>query len=176
MAPIMFISPKTILIADHLHCIGRGTDFYSSKYDNFVILGDLNTQVSNSFMEQFCASYNLKSLIKEHTYFKSVDNPSCLDMILTNPKCVQNPGVYETGIPDFHKLTFTVLKTYFQKAKPRIIKYRDYKHFIKNDFRDELIRELFSNDIQSDDLARFTNISKMILEKKGAFERKVCQI
>ena len=56
MAPIMFISPKTILIADHLHCIGRGTDFYSSKYDNFVILGDLNTEVSNSFMEQFCAS------------------------------------------------------------------------------------------------------------------------
>ena len=65
MAPIMFISPKTILIADHLYCIGRGIDFYSSKYDNFVILGDLNTEVSNSFMEQFCASCNLKSLIKE---------------------------------------------------------------------------------------------------------------
>ena len=31
---------KTNLIADHLHCIGRGTDFYSSKYDYFIVLGD----------------------------------------------------------------------------------------------------------------------------------------
>ena len=45
-------------------------------------------------------------------------------------------------------------------------RYRDYKHVDNNDFRDELIRELSSNNIQSDDLARFTNISKMILEKK----------
>ena len=43
-------SPKTNLIADHLHCIGRGNDFYSSKYDSFVVLGDLKTEVSNSFM------------------------------------------------------------------------------------------------------------------------------
>ena len=67
--------------------------------------------------------------------------------------------------PTFHKFTFTVLKTFFQKAKQRIIKHRDYKHFVKNDFRDELIWELSSNNIQADDLTRFTNISKMILEK-----------
>ena len=128
-------------------------------------------------MEQFFTSYNLKSLLKKPTCFKCVDNPSCIDLILANhPKCFQNSGVYETGISDFHKLTFTVLKTYFQKAKQRIIKYRVYKHFDNNDFRDELITELSSNNIQSDDLAQFTNISKIILEKKGAFERKVCQI
>ena len=119
-------------------------------------------------MKQFCASYNLKSLIKEPTCFKSVDNPSCIDLILTNhPKCFQNSGVYETGISDFHKLTFTVLKTYFQKAKRRIIKYRDYKHFDSNGFRDDLIKELSSNNIQPDDLAQFTNISKMMLGKKA---------
>ena len=95
-------NPKTNLIADHLHCIGRGHDFYSSKSDSFIVLGDLNIEASNSFMEQFCASYNLKSLIKEHTCFKSVDNPSCRDLILTNhPKCFQNSGVYETRISDF---------------------------------------------------------------------------
>ena len=157
-------NPKTNLIADHLHCIGRRIDFYSSNYDNFVVLGDLNTEISNSFLEQFCASYNLKSLIKEPTCFKSVDNPSCIDLILTNhPKCFQNSGVYETGISDFHKLTFTVLKAYFQKAKPRIIKHRDSKH---NEFRHELTRELFSNNIHSDDLARFTNVSKKAASKE----------
>ena len=43
-------NPKTNLITDH--CIGRGIAFYSSKYDNFV-LGDLNTEVSKSFMKNF---------------------------------------------------------------------------------------------------------------------------
>ena len=115
----------------------------------------------------------LKRLIKEPTCFKSVDNLSCIDLILANhPKCFQNSGVYETGISDFHKLTFTVLKTYFQKAKPRIIKYRDYKHFDNNDFRDEMIRELFTINIQSDYSARFTNISEMILLEKRRLRKK----
>ena len=102
-----------------------------------------------------------------------MDNLSCIDLILTNnPKCFQNSGVYQIDISEFHKLTFTVLKTYFQKAKPRIIKYRDYKHFDNNEFRFELIRELSSNNMQSDNLARFTNISKMILEKKAPLKER----
>ena len=118
-------------------------------------------------MEQFCASYNLKTLIKESTCFKSVDNPSCIDLMLRNhPKCFQNCGFYETGISNSHKLTFSVLKTYFLKTKLKIIKYRDYKHFDNNGFREDLIRELSSNNIQSDDLTQFTNISKMMLEKR----------
>ena len=173
MAPIMLIQSENKFKSWYLHFIGRGIDFYSSKYDNFVVLGDLNTEISNSFMEQFCASCNLKSLIKEPTCFKSVDNPSCIDLILTNhPKCFQNSGVCETGISDFHKLTVTVLKTYFQKAKPRIIKYRDYKYSDSNDFKDKLSRELSFNNIQSDDLARFTNISKTILEKNAPLKER----
>ena len=121
-----------------------------------------DTEVSNLFLEQFCSLYNLKSLINEPTHFKSVDNPSCTDLILTNhPKCFQNSGVY-----DFHKLTFTVLETYFQKAEPRIIKYRVYKYFDNNEFRDELIRELSSNNMQSDDLAGFTNFLKLSKKKR----------
>ena len=67
-------NPNTNLITDPLHCIGRRIDFYSSKYDNFIVLGDLNREIFNSFLEQFCAPYNLKSLIKEPTCSKSVDN------------------------------------------------------------------------------------------------------
>ena len=66
-------SPNTNSIIDHLHCIGRGIDFWE-----LIVLGDLNTEISNSFLKQFCASYNLKSLIKEPACFKGADNPSCL--------------------------------------------------------------------------------------------------
>ena len=101
-------------------------------------------------MEKFCPSYNLKSLVKKSACVDAscVDNPSCIDVILKNyPQRCQNAGAYETGISKFQILTFIVRKTYFQKAKPRIIKYRDYKHFDNNDFRDELIRELSSDNI-----------------------------
>ena len=110
-------NPNTNLIADHLQCINRRINFYSSKYDNFIVLHDLNTEISSTFLEQFCASYNLKSLIKESTCFKNADNPSCKDLILTNhPKCFQNFGVYETGISDLHnwlllRLLFSAVQT-----------------------------------------------------------------
>ena len=35
-----------------------------------------------------------------------------------------------------------------------------------------MLRELSSNNVQSDDLARFTNISKMILEKKAPLKER----
>ena len=85
---------------------------------------------------------------------------------------LSKPGVHETGISNFHKLTFTVLKTYFQKGKTRNIKYKNYKHFHNNKFRDKLIRELSSNNLQSDDLAQFTNISKMMLAKKAILKER----
>ena len=136
-------NPNTNLIADHLSCTGRVIDFYFPKYDCFIAPGDLNTDISNSFLEQFCASYNLKTLIKEIKCFKSVDNTTCIDLILTNhPKCFQNSDFYETDISNSYELTFTVLQTYFKKKKPGIIKYRDYKHFDNNEVRDKLIREL----------------------------------
>ena len=116
---------------------------------------------------------HLKSLIKEPSCFKRVYNSSCIDLILTDhPKCFQNSGVYESVISDFHKLTFIILETYFQKTKPRLIKYRDYKHFDNNEFRDELVWQLSSNNMQSDDLTRFTNTSKIILEKKTPLKER----
>ena len=64
-------------------------------------------------MEQFCVSYNLKSLIKEPTCFKSVGNPSCIDLILTNhPKCFQNSGIKEGSL--------NLLFSYFKNRKQRV--------------------------------------------------------
>ena len=40
--------------------------FCSSKYDNVIVLGDLNIEISNTFLEQFCASYNFKALKNLH--------------------------------------------------------------------------------------------------------------
>ena len=46
-------NPNTNSIGDCLHCFGRRMDFYSSKYDNFIVLGDLSTEDFNSFLNNF---------------------------------------------------------------------------------------------------------------------------
>ena len=43
---------------------------------------------------------------------------------------------------DFHKIVLVALKKKFEKAKPKVIKYRDYGHFDGNFFRCALRFEL----------------------------------
>ena len=73
------------------------------------------------------------------TCFKNPDNPSCIDLILTNcSRSFQNSSVIETGLSDFHKLVVTVMKTTFKKSNPKMITYRSYKSFSNDRFREAL--------------------------------------
>ena len=104
----------------------------------------------------FCATYNLKDLIREPLCFKSLENPTCANLILKNRlKCFQNSNVFETGLSDFHKLTFTVLKAYFQRQKPKVIKYRNHKRIDNSLFRNDLLNELLSKNVQTKHLDSF---------------------
>ena len=50
-------------------------------------------------LKEFCDNYNLKNLITEPTCFKNAQNPTLIDLILTNkPKCFQSSMCIETGI------------------------------------------------------------------------------
>ena len=64
-----------------------------------------------------------KGLIKEPTYFKNLDRPTGIDLILKNhPKCFQHSVTYETKLSDFHKLTYTALKMYDPKHQLKFVK------------------------------------------------------
>ena len=53
-----------------------------------------------------CNTYNLRSLITKPTCYKNPENPTCIDLILTNhPYSFQNSCVFEIGQSDFHKMT-----------------------------------------------------------------------
>ena len=105
-------------------------DHDSSKYENFIVLGDFNAEMTNTYMEEFCSVYNFKNLIKDPTCLKNPEKPTIIDHILTNnPRFFQHSGVCETGLSDFHKLTLTALKVYHSKQNLKIIQYRDYKNF-----------------------------------------------
>ena len=138
------------LLNNHIQNRSRGLHFYLWKYDNFMVLEDFNAETSNTTISEICATYNLKNLIKEPTCSKSLENPTCVDIILTNrPQCFQKSNVFETGLSDFHKLTFTVMKAYFQKQQPKIIKYRSYKKIDNNLFRNDPLNKLLSKNVQA---------------------------
>ena len=132
-------NPNKSSISSHLSTLSKSLDNYTTLFDNIILLGDFNSEISENSMKEFCDMYNLKSLVKEPTCFKNIDKPSCIDLILTNkPKSFQDTKVIETGLSDFHKLTISVLKISFKKEKPNIISYRCYKNYSPFAFRTEL--------------------------------------
>ena len=119
-------------------------DKYIYNYDNIIILGDLNVDIPDESMIDFCNMYNPKNLIKQPTCYKNHNNPSSIDVILANrAKSFQNSI---TGLSDHHKMTLAVLKTYVKKREPTVINYRNYKNFNDNLFRDVLIDNLQNMD------------------------------
>ena len=72
------------MIQNHLNNIGKQLNDLRLKYDNFILIGDFNSEMHVDAMEVFCTTYNFKNLVKEPTCFKNADNPSCIDLILTN--------------------------------------------------------------------------------------------
>ena len=118
-------------------------DHYLSKYDNYILIGDFNSEINEEVMMEFCDTYNLSNLIKEPTCFKNPHNPSSIDLMLTNRvRQFQNSHTVETGLSDHHKMTISVLKTFFQKQSPTLVKYRDYNNFNVNLFRNQLLEQL----------------------------------
>ena len=52
----------------------------------------------------------------------------CIDLFLTNSyRSFHNTNVISTGLPDFHKMVVTVMKTTLPKAKPKQIFYREFQ-------------------------------------------------
>ena len=113
-------------------------DHYKT-YSNLLIVGDINIETSDKKLEAFMDSYNLYSLIKEPTCFKSVTNPSCIDLFLTNRKhSLKIVKTFCTGYSDFHKLIYTMMKISYVKLPPKKIEYRCYSNFSEENFLKDL--------------------------------------
>ena len=73
-----------------------------------LLIGDFNTEISESRIESLFYEHKLYNLVKEKTRSKSVHNPNCVDFPLTNnAMALQNTT------------TFFTLKTSITKSKPQ---------------------------------------------------------
>ena len=129
---------NTSLISSHLDYLNI-LDKYSKLYENLVFMGDFNVTMDDKFMINFCELNDLSSLIDKPTCYKNFDKPKCIDLILTNkPSYFQHSNVFETGLSNFHLLTVTEFKMGFQKLKPQVITYRNYKNFNNDRFQADI--------------------------------------
>ena len=132
-----------------LRHLERAMDKYLNFYTNFLLIGDFNMQEDETLLYDFLYQYEASNLVKDETCFKNPDNPSCIDLLITNKKgSFQNTSVFWTGLSDFHKMAVTVLKMTYVKAKPKELHYRDYKKFDENAFKDDLNQSLTQNKIE----------------------------
>ena len=151
-----------------------GIDKYLAKYENILIVGDFNSEVNETHMNDFCEMYNLQNLIDEPTCYISTNNPSFIDLMLTNRKnSFHNNMTIGSGLSDCHKMTISLLKTFFEKRDPTTILYRCFKHFIEQNYKNYLCYSLqnFTKAVISYD--DFRNIFMKIVDKHAPVKQKV---
>ena len=163
-----FYNPNKHNISNHIEALSNSFDLLFSNYENILLMGDFDAGLANTVLIDFRNLYNLTSLINKATCSKNSNNPSCIDLLLTNfPKNFQNSNVIETGLSDFHKMVVTVTKTNFRKLKPKIINYRNYGYF-SND------RELSKVVVENSDngFNKFLGVCKEALDMYAPLKKK----
>ena len=156
---------------DFFEQIGLALDVYSI-FDKFLLAGDFNIQEDEGSIQDFMDEFSARNLVKEKTWFKSLDNPSCIDLFITNSsQSFQKTTTISKGLSDFHKMIITVLKTTFPKAKPKVVLYRDYSKFVENHFRIDLKEKL--REIREINYSSFENIFLSVLNKHTPYKKKV---
>ena len=150
--------------------LGNALDKYSQDYERFLLIGDFNAEDTEPCLSEFLYEHNAENIVKDKTCFKSLNNPSCIDLFLTNfPSSFQNTCTVTTGLSDFHKMVITVTKMTFHKNPPKEIYYRDYKKFDQDLFREELAEKLYGCDSCYD---IFEEIFINVLNKHAPLKKK----
>ena len=81
---------------------------------------------------------------------------------------------YQDGLSDFHRMVVTVMKTSFERLKPRVINYRDYKSFENKIFREELQNATFEEN--TDGFKEFIEICPKILNRLLNHGATICHL
>ena len=83
---------------DFLNRISSIIAYYLQTYENILAIVDFNLSFDDSHLEAFMQGYDLSSLIKNPTYFRS-NTPNCIDLRLSNRESLfKLSNTLETGV------------------------------------------------------------------------------
>ena len=155
-----------------LHGISSAIEYYNS-YDQFLIAGDLNLQEGRDpLLDDFLDEFQAKNLVKQPTCDKNSNNLSSVDLFITNtPSSFMKTTAVWAELSDFHKMIITVMRTTFPKAKPTIVKYRDFSKYDSEAFGIDLDTRMKNHSVV--DYDTFDTIYLQTLEKHAPQKSKV---
>jgi hypothetical protein len=138
--------------------------------DIIYLMGDLNVNLLKPKHEltEFLDLYDLKNVVKEATCFKSVANPSLVDVILTNkPRSLSGHVNVNIGLSDYHNITCASTKHHVNKVIKNRINYRSFKRFNEDNFlRDiqNINTKHLSGDIH-EKVTKYISVLKDVIDK-----------
>ena len=68
-------NPNKSSINEYLFELSTQLDTLLSYYENFIIMGNFNSELTETNMAEFCDTYDLTNLIREPTCYKNPNNP-----------------------------------------------------------------------------------------------------
>ena len=149
--------------------VSKALDLYYGDYDKFLLTGDFNAEDTEPRLASFLDQYDARNIVKLKTCFKSIENLSCVDLLITNSyRSFQHTQTISTGLSDFHKMSITVLKTKYEKMSAREVNYRDYKNFNDAHFKRDLLAFLPN----CTSYESFEDIFLRVLEKHAPLKKK----
>ena len=78
----------------------------------------------------------------------------------------------ETGLSDYHKMTVTVMKSYFKKKEHGTVNYRSYKKFNVNIFKRDLTTLLQNVNLENLNYERFKEIFMQVSNIHAPMKKK----
>ena len=114
-------------------------------YDNVILLGDLNLDLTDQTkgipLRDVCDVFDLQNLVKTPTCYMKDSNPSLVDVILTNrPTYYMKTNQCDTGLSDWHNMTYSVLRGNCIPFKRTKMNYRSFKELEQDAFIRDLER------------------------------------
>ena len=117
----------------------RNTNIFSKKV---IILGDFEIEVENKIIKSFLQKHTFYNIMKQNTCFKG-DGGSCIDLLITNSKfSFMKANSFETGLSDHHHMIYTILKTKFEKFKPKRSIYRNFIQCHSDQFKLDIFNSM----------------------------------
>ena len=80
--------------------------------------------------------------------------------------------VVATGLPDFHSMVATIMKTTFQRLSLKIRTYRNYDKLDNLKFRETLVKDLSLTNTWNNDINNFIDICMRSLDKHEPLKKK----
>lgn len=120
-----------------------------------VLLGDINVNFlqENNPLQEDLDLYALKNIVDGPTCFKSLSNPSLVDVILiNNSRKIQSCLNVNLGVSDHHNITLAATKMHAYQTVKGAIHYNSYKHFNQTEYLKDLACAPFSTAVIFDDV------------------------